>query len=75
MKYKEEIQVITTANEFLRFHTNASYQRHANYHEIRNHMGRFIIRIYAGAPNEYNICSEKQKLPRIFFILKKARNF
>ena len=75
VKYKEEIQVITTANEFLRFHTNASYQHHANYHEIRNHMGRFIIRIYAGAPNEYNICSEKQKLPRIFYILKKARNF
>ena len=24
MKYKEEIQVITTVNEFLRFHTNPS---------------------------------------------------
>ena len=75
VKYKEEIQVITTANEFLRFHTNPSYQHHANYREIRSHMGRFIIRIYAGAPNEYNICSEKQKLPRIFYTLKKARNF
>ena len=55
MKYKEEIQVITTVNEFLRFHTNPSNQHHANYHEIRSHMRRFrnrlIIRIYAGAPN------------------------
>ena len=48
MKYKEEIQVITTVNEFLRFHTNPSNQHHANYHEIRSHMRRFIhvIRIY-----------------------------
>ena len=75
VKYKEEIQVITTANEFLRFHTNPSYQHNANYNETRSHMGRFIIRIYAGAPNEYNICSEKQKLPRIFYTLKKTRNF
>ena len=31
MKYKEEIQVITTVNEFLRFHTNPSNQHNANY--------------------------------------------
>ena len=42
MKYKEEIQVITTVNEFLKFHTNPSNQHHANYHEIRSHMRRFI---------------------------------
>ena len=41
-----EIQVITTVNEFLRFHTNPSNQHYANYHEIRSHMRRFIIRIY-----------------------------
>ena len=46
MKYKEEIQVITTVNEFLRFHTNLSNQHYVNYHEIRSHMRRFIIRIY-----------------------------
>ena len=46
MKYKEEIQVMTTVNEFLRFHTNPSNQHYANYHEIGSHMRRFIIRIY-----------------------------
>ena len=46
MKYKEEFQVITTVNEFLRFHTNPSNQHYANYHEIRSHMRRFIVRIY-----------------------------
>ena len=46
IEYKEEIQVITTLNEFLRFHTNPSSQQYANYHEIRSHMRRFIIRIY-----------------------------
>ena len=46
MKYKEEIQVMTTANEFLRFHTNLSNQHYANYHEIRSHVRRFMIRIY-----------------------------
>ena len=46
MKYKEEIQVITTVNEFLRFHTNRSNQHNANYHEIRSHMWRFIIGVY-----------------------------
>ena len=35
MKYKEEIQVIKTVNEFLRFHTNPSKQHYANYHEIK----------------------------------------
>ena len=43
MKYKEEIQVKTTVNEFLRFHTNPSNHHYANYHEIRSHMRRFII--------------------------------
>ena len=46
MNYKKEIQVIMTINEFLRFHTNPSNQHYANYHEIRSHMRRFIIRIY-----------------------------
>ena len=46
MKYKEEIQVMTTVNEFLRFHTNPSNQHYANYDEIGSHMRRFIIRIY-----------------------------
>ena len=46
MKYKEEIQVITTVNEFLIFRTNPSNQHYANYREIRSHMRRFIIRIY-----------------------------
>ena len=46
MKYKEEIRVITDENEFLIFHTNPSNQLYANYHEIRSHMRRFIIRIY-----------------------------
>ena len=46
MKYKEEIQVMTTVNEFLRFHTNPSNQQYANYHETGSHMRRFIIRIY-----------------------------
>ena len=35
MKYKEEIQVITTVNEFLIFRTNPSNQHYANYREIR----------------------------------------
>ena len=52
MKYKEEIQVITTVNEFSIFHTNLSNQHDANYHEIRSHMRRFIIRVYAGAPKD-----------------------
>ena len=30
MNYKEEIQVITTINKFLRFHTNPSNQHYAN---------------------------------------------
>ena len=30
MKYKEEIQVITTVKEFLRFHTNPSNRHYAN---------------------------------------------
>ena len=30
MKYKEEIQFITTLNEFLRFHSNPSNQHYAN---------------------------------------------
>ena len=34
MNYKEEIQVITTINKFLRFHTNPSNQHYVNYHEI-----------------------------------------
>ena len=46
MKYKEEIQVITTVSKFLRFHTNPPNQHYANYHEIGNHKRRFIIRIY-----------------------------
>ena len=46
MKYKEEIQVITTVNEFLRFHTNPSNQHYADYYEIRSPIRRFIIRIY-----------------------------
>ena len=50
MKYKEDIQVITTVNELLRYihkmHTNPSVQHYANYHEIRSHMRTFIIRIY-----------------------------
>ena len=46
MKYKEEIQVIKTVNEFLRFHTNPSNRHHANHHEIKSHMRRFITRIY-----------------------------
>jgi len=41
MKYKEEIRVITTVKEFLRFHTNPSNRHYANYREIRNHMRRF----------------------------------
>ena len=46
MKYKEEIQVIMTVNEYSRFHTNPSNQHYVNYHEIISHMRRFIIRIY-----------------------------
>ena len=46
MKCKEEIQVITTVNNFLRFHTNPSNQYYADYDKIRSHMRRFIIRIY-----------------------------
>ena len=38
IKYKEEIQVITTVNEFLRFRTNLSNQHYANYHAIRRYM-------------------------------------
>ena len=38
IKYKEEIQVITTVNEFLRFRTNLSNQRYVNYHAIRRYM-------------------------------------
>ena len=34
IKYKEEIQAITTVNEFLRSYTNPSNQHYANYHEI-----------------------------------------
>ena len=52
VKYKEDIQVITTVNEFLIFHTNLSNQHDANYHEIRSHMRRFKIQIYAGAPKD-----------------------
>ena len=36
------------------------------------------IRNESGAPNDcclWNICSEKQKLPRIFYSLRKAENF
>ena len=46
IKYKDEIQVITTETNFLRCHTNPSNQHYANYHEIRSHMRRFIIRIH-----------------------------
>ena len=46
IKYKEEIQVIKIVNEFLRCHTNPSNQHYANYHGIRSHMRRFIIRIH-----------------------------
>ena len=46
MKYKEEIQVITTVNEYSIFLTDPSNQHYVNYHEIINHMRRFIIRIY-----------------------------
>ena len=46
MKCKEEIHVITTVNNFLRFHTNPSNQYYANYDKIRSHMRRFIIQIY-----------------------------
>ena len=46
LKNKEEIQVIPTVKEFLRFDTNLSNQHYANYHEIRGHMRRFIIQIY-----------------------------
>ena len=35
MKYKEEVQVTTTVNEFLRFNTNPSNQHYANYHETK----------------------------------------
>ena len=50
MKYKEEIQVITTVNEFLRFHN----QHYASYHENRSQKRRFIIRIYAGRRTFFN---------------------
>ena len=40
MKYKEAMQVTTTVNEFLRFHN----QYFVNYHEIRSHKRKFIIR-------------------------------
>ena len=46
VKYEEEIQVVTTVNELSRFHTDPSNQHYVNYHEIINHMRRFIIRIY-----------------------------
>ena len=45
MKYKEEIQVITTVKEFLRFHTNTFNQHYVNNHQIRGHMKGFIIPI------------------------------
>ena len=35
MKYKEEIQVTKTENEFLRFHTNPSNRHYANHHELK----------------------------------------
>ena len=50
MKYEEEIQVITTVNEFLRFHN----QHYASYHENRSHKRRFIIRIYAARRTFFN---------------------
>ena len=43
IKY-EEVQVLTTVNEFLRFHF-------ANYHEIRSHTRRFKIRVYGHRSN------------------------
>ena len=49
MNYNDDIQVITTVNEFLKFHTNLFNQHYANYHEIRSHctcMRRFIIPVY-----------------------------
>ena len=48
-KYKEEVQVLTTVNEFK--DRNPSSQHYANYHEIRSHMRRFIIRIYGRRSN------------------------
>ena len=38
MNYNDDIQVITTVNEFLKFHTNLFNQHYANYHEIRSHL-------------------------------------
>ena len=55
MKCKEEIQVITTVNNFLRFHTNPSNQYYADYDKIKSHMRRFIIRIYGCRMNDINI--------------------
>ena len=46
MLCKKEIRATTTVNEFLRFCTNPSNQHYANYHEIRSHMRKFVIRIY-----------------------------
>ena len=46
MKYKEQVQAITTINEFLRFHTNPSKTNTSNGRQIRRNMRRCIIRIY-----------------------------
>ena len=43
---KEEIQVTTTASEFLRFHIKPSNHSYVSYHKIRSHMRIFMIRIY-----------------------------
>ena len=44
----------------------------------RSFRGKYAASFSAGAPNDYflwNICSEKQKLIRIFYSLRKAKNF
>ena len=46
MKYKEEIQVIATVNEFWRFHTNPSNQHYANYNEYREKVYRVSLYIF-----------------------------
>ena len=66
MKYKEEIEVIMTVNEFLRFHTNPSNQHYANYHEIRSHMRRFTIRIY-GHRTFFTVRPHELRPPRQHF--------
>ena len=63
MKYKEEIQVITTVNKFLRFHTNPPNQHYTNYHEIGNHTRRYIIRIY-GHCTFFTVWSHELRPPR-----------